>query len=352
MEFTELDVVLLGSGSRSGSPVAWYASDVAYAEPRPPTGPHSTEPVVHPGTTLFDLDIEAVLVLSTSGRVTDASAAMVKLLGTTKETLVGSRPPDWLTEEDSDATMSELMRAGEGPREWMDRWRRSDGKVLTLSWKAQLSRKSGRIIAVARDRTESLRPGEDATEFFAERIHAIDRRSRVFQRNWEQEKQVEADAAASGADQYEKVVSGWRKWLRQVGPLGGLIGTIFSAGVAWAVFAGANATDAEVDVAVDGALKAHNGGMEETAIDPADGEPYGPHPELHEAVQENAKAINALTENQAKDAEQDTRMNKRVRYLYELGRWESQSLDRQRRGLKPKPRPDRLDALESELIND
>lgn len=188
-------------------------------------------------------------------------------------------------------------------------------------------------------------PPGPSLEVVAERLDRVSRRL-------EEDSDKAAASVRGEADAYEKGLHGWRRWSGPLGSVSGVLGAVFAAGIGWAVFAGENATDTEVGEAVESSRREHNGGVLEAEIDPADGIPYGPHPELQQAVHDNAKAIHDLAANQKADAKQDERMDKRVKYLYELGRWEAQSLERERKGLKPKPRPDNLDVLESDLIND
>jgi hypothetical protein len=271
---------------------------------------------------------------------------MLTLVGCSKEMIVGTTFSDWLHPDDSLESSRQIQQVGSRPSEWQDRWCRKDGRVVRLSWRAQAS---GRyVIAIARDITERLH-GENPLEYVAERLADLDR---ITKRIKEDSDRASAASTSAEADVYENGVSGWKRWSGPIGWVAGLLVTVFSAGVAWSVFAGATATDSEVHEKVESALRHHNGGVLEFEIDPADGVPYGAHPELRDALQENAKAIKTLTEHQARDAVEDGRMKKRLKYLYELGRWEAQSLDRERKGLKPSGRPEALDALESELIND
>ena len=65
----------------------------------------------------------------------------------------------------------------------------------------------------------------------------------------------------------------------------GIVGTVFSAGMAWAVFIGENATETEVEAELKAALEEHNQGPV------AD----GPHSQMSGTLQKHTKEIGELT---------------------------------------------------------
>ena len=151
--------------------------------------------------------------------------------------------------------------------------------------------------------------------------------------------------------QYEKKISRATKWGGWVWGLVSTAAFIFTAGVAYAVFMGANATDAEVEAADKAAIIEHNGGVDPEAVDPNTHKPVGEHPDMQKAIQSNTGAIKAIQEDILPPiVETQKKLDKRSEYQYELTKWESKKSEA-RRKRKPAPQKgDRLDQLESELL--
>lgn len=126
-----------------------------------------------------------------------------------------------------------------------------------------------------------------------------------------------------------------------------LFAAVFSAGIAWSVFMGANATDAEVV----GAIVEHNGGLDPRALDDETRQPYGHHPDLRRALKANADAIYQIRHVVMPELEvTQKRLDKRSEYQFELGRWQAAVFEAERRRQRPPAKPERLDELERELM--
>jgi hypothetical protein len=129
-----------------------------------------------------------------------------------------------------------------------------------------------------------------------------------------------------------------------------IIGVIFSGGVAWSVFMGANATDDEVKAAVHDGMAGHNGGTHPGEIDPKTHRPVGDHPELRHAVESNTGAIEDVSKAVDDIKQGQTRLDKRSEYQFELGRWQSAVMEAERQRRKRPAKPERLKQLESDLM--
>lgn len=165
------------------------------------------------------------------------------------------------------------------------------------------------------------------------------------------EKLAGSELSEAQISSFERRVSFLQKW----GWVLGAIGVIFSAGIAYAVFMGANATDDEVQEEVQRAVFKHNDYVDADAVDPTTHRRIGHHPDLREAIRTNTEAITALTEAQRVLADTQHKLDKRSRYQYEYTKWEVQKAECRRarnctrRDLK---KPELLEQLEAELIND
>lgn len=131
--------------------------------------------------------------------------------------------------------------------------------------------------------------------------------------------------------------------------IAGVVGTIFSAGMAYSVFIGANATDDEVANAVNGAIIEHNSGRDPHAIN-GNGDLVGSHPEMRNAINTLQQDTTKVKEDVADIKEAQKKSDKRSEYQYEFSRWQSEILecDRTRKCKAPK-KPDALNKLESDI---
>lgn len=168
---------------------------------------------------------------------------------------------------------------------------------------------------------------------------------------------VEAEAAYEAAREKKedaKALKKARPW-HNMGWVLGAISAVFSAGVGYALFMGANATDDEVANTVQQAMYEHNGYVDAKSVDPTTGYPRGHHPDLREAIQANTEAIRQLAEAQKTLTQMQTKLDRRSRYQYEYTKWEVKKSEcRRSRNCtrRDMEKPPQLEELEAALIND
>lgn len=163
------------------------------------------------------------------------------------------------------------------------------------------------------------------------------------------ERKHEIAAELSVVDQYEKRIVRAQRWGGWIWGAVAVVAVVFSAGVAWQVFLGATATDTEVEDAVHEAMVDHNGGIDPDTIN-GDGERIGHHPDLHyqiDAVETNVgavkKAVEVVEQTQKK-------LDKRSEYQFELGVWQAQVMEAERKRKPPPKKPESLSKLERDLM--
>ena len=76
--------------------------------------------------------------------------------------------------------------------------------------------------------------------------------------------------------------------------VGTAVGVLFSAGVAWTMFMGANATDREVQDATQASIIEHNDGVDPKSPDPVSGKPRGNHPDMRKSIKTNGCATSPM----------------------------------------------------------
>lgn len=160
--------------------------------------------------------------------------------------------------------------------------------------------------------------------------------------------QSESEAEVSS---FEKRIGFFQKW----GWVLAAVSTVFSAGVAYAVFMGANATDDEVDTEVHQAIVKHNGFVDPSSIDAQTHRPIGEHPDLREAIKQNTSVTVELSKATSELARTQGKLDTRSRYQYEYTKWEVKKAEcRQARNCTRRDleKPSELEKLEAELIND
>lgn len=129
----------------------------------------------------------------------------------------------------------------------------------------------------------------------------------------------------------------------------GIVGTIFSAGMAYTVFLGANATDDEVAQSVRDAIVEHNSGHDPHATN-GNGDPIGSHPKMKETIEELQKDTKQVKDDVKTIKTAQKKSDKRGEYQYEFSRWQGKILECERtRRCKPPKKPQRLDDLEAEI---
>ena len=121
----------------------------------------------------------------------------------------------------------------------------------------------------------------------------------------------------------------------------GIVGTVFSAGMAAAVFTGQNATDSEVEDAIQTMASDHG-------ADPL------AHPDLIRSIEANGNEIRELKKQTKSMEKTQDRLDKRSLYQFEFSRWQAEVIECERRpGCRVPPRkPQIVKDLESDLMND
>ena len=144
-----------------------------------------------------------------------------------------------------------------------------------------------------------------------------------------------AESQRKEVNVYEEGLSWWQKfgtWLwRGVMALV----TVFSGGVAYAVWMGENATDTEVEKAIEETVTQQ--------ILPAHEEAAEFHTKIDGRVEKIEIDMKSLDMTQRI-------LDKRSEYQFELGRWQAKVLEAERKRKKPPKKPDRIDELERELM--
>lgn len=181
----------------------------------------------------------------------------------------------------------------------------------------------------------------------------VEQTIRMMAINIGQMKQAAAPGALpdeSAISQYEKKINRASKWGGWVWGALSILGFIFTAGVTWSVFMGANATDSEVEAADKAAIIEHNGGVDPEAIDVSTHKPIGEHPDMQKAIQSNREAVRKIDEEVLPPMiKTQKKLDKRSEYQFELGRWQSDVMEADRAKKKAPPKPDRVRDLESDL---
>lgn len=161
---------------------------------------------------------------------------------------------------------------------------------------------------------------------------------------------VEPAFNESEISQYEKTIKRTSRWGGWVWGALSVVGFVFTAGVAYSVFLGANATDSEVEAADKASIIEHNGGVDPDAIDVKTHKPVGEHPDMQKAIQSNREAVRKIHEDVLPPMiKTQKKLDKRSEYQFELGRWQSDVMEADRAKRKAPGKPDRVKDLESDL---
>lgn len=173
---------------------------------------------------------------------------------------------------------------------------------------------------------------------------------------WEMTQRLEARPTEDSGfdrekvDAYEERITRAQKWGGWVWGLVTIAVAIFTGGMGYAVFMGANATDAEVEKAVHDEITLHNGGTHPATIDPETHAPVGDHPDIRGDISGVQTTVDELkTQNDRMELTQ-RKQDKRGEYQFEFSRWQAEVTEAERKR-KPRPKkPDRLRQLESDLM--
>ena len=146
-----------------------------------------------------------------------------------------------------------------------------------------------------------------------------------------------------------KEVSRKNLWGKIFMYLAGIVGTLFSLGMAYQLFIGANATDAEVKKEVKKAVVEHNGGRDPDALT-HEGFPIGHHPEMKESIQQLTDDTKQVKVDVGVIKAAQKKAEKRGEYQYEFSRWQGKVMECERtRRCKAPKKPKHLDTLESDI---
>ncbi len=125
----------------------------------------------------------------------------------------------------------------------------------------------------------------------------------------------------------------------------GLIGTVFSLGMAYALFIGENATDTEVENSVI----IHNDGVDPDGVD-ENGERYGSHPKMKRATHQLQEDMGQVKVDIGEIKRAQKKSDKRGEYQFEFSRWQAKVMECERtRECKPPSKPAHLERLESDI---
>ena len=117
---------------------------------------------------MLDLLPDAVCVVDAEGRFLYVSASFERILGYSRDEVLGRRAFDLVHPDDRSATLlqAEQVMAGELQRHFRNRYVHKDGHIVDIQWSARWHPKHGVRIAVAREVTE-LRRAERELEHLA-----------------------------------------------------------------------------------------------------------------------------------------------------------------------------------------
>jgi len=127
---------------------------------------------------VMDLLVDTICVVDSEGRFVFASAACERLLGYTREELIGRNMIELVYPEDRERTLlatAEIM-SGLPKIHFENRYVRKDGKIVDIMWSARWVEKDGLRMAVARDITEIKHAtrSKDALYRISEAAHTAD----------------------------------------------------------------------------------------------------------------------------------------------------------------------------------
>jgi hypothetical protein len=152
-------------------------------------------------------------------------------------------------------------------------------------------------------------------------------------------------------DEVERRLRRTRSWGSTVMWVTSVLAAVFSGGMAWAVFVGENTTDAEMHHEIRQAFTRHNGGVDPEKLDDVTNAPVGHHPDMRKAIRQQEEGLRELRNTVLPRIEESQRkLEKRSEYQFELGRWQADTIERQRKRQPPPPKPGSLDRLERDLM--
>lgn len=256
---------------------------------------------------VFDASPDPSAVLDVAGAILRANPALAELCGQDRNDLVGRDFAELLHREDAEAFHQGHARAlvgGGGPADEYEARLPGPAGERWVAWRARAVGR--RVVLAGRDVTHARHAPNVETS-----MSRLDARL-------ERLSQALPDAPADAP---------WGKWLQAVAAA---VVAVFGAGVGFAAWQAQNATDDELDAAVETLTKSH---ARYEAMDV----------ELAGATQANADAIEELSKGQK-------RLRRLAEYQYEFAKWRADVEDDRAKGRRPRKKPPRLEQLERALL--
>ena len=166
-----------------------------------------------------------------------------------------------------------------------------------------------------------------------------------------QSSQLQDTAKVGEFEQQIERAQKWGGWIWGIGAgFIATVGIIFSAGVAWQVFWGENATDSEVEKFVHETIIEHNGGVDPWATDDSTQEPVGHHPEIYRLLHAHEESLDSIQEKIEEGARAREKQALQAEYQFEFARWQAAISEAERRGRRAPRKPPDLEKIEKRLM--
>jgi len=306
----------------------------------------------------FEASRDIAIVLDLDGRIRRVNRAFEQILGYERAEVIKADFMDFIEPEDVDETLEtfDKLLKGVSVHQFENRWMAKDGTQKWISWRAAPP-DGGFVLGTGRDITHQRKPPslETSLALVMDRLDTLEIDRHTGQRVLEETSETSKAAVqkVDALDEAERV----HRWGSVIGWVAGIVVSLFSLGVAYQLFMGANAMDTEVearvhelDVSLRDVIKRHNGGVDPHGHNPENGKPYGDHPEMRDAIESNQKAVQQIHEQVAEIEHTTEVLDKRSEYQFELTRWQARVAEAKRRRRKPPGKPKRLEDLERELM--
>ena len=117
--------------------------------------------------------LDLICVFGADGRFMEINERSTDILGWRPDEMIGKHHLDLLVDEDVEATKRETRQflSGQPLNDFVNRWRRKDGRIVHLSWTGRWSPESGRVDLIGRDVTHRIELERQLQQ--AQRLEAI-----------------------------------------------------------------------------------------------------------------------------------------------------------------------------------